>query len=287
MLNEPKTKKSIKLVGDFCIFVKNQFIKHYAKVLTICFPAKTVATFFGIGYLPEWQGHWASLLSIAFVALIAYIFAGFEEQSIIEISLPAAITAIIFFFVGFISIYIFQLKVPEADDEIMIHIVFGQIFVLAFSGPAVISAGSYIESLIDGICGKFMYCPPWFHKTMVYVPILSIPYFTYRFMDSFKPWPASILDKDYNSSLSNMAEATVNSFYTLLFLYLCAFIFFGLTLDEALFFFHGLWVVIFPDLQELFIIVMGELNDLGILNFLNLQDYYYDFVRNYYDIPKE
>ena len=224
---------------EFAEFVI-QFVKLcYIRVITKLFPARTISTFFGIGYLPEWQAHWASLLSVSITVLIIYVFTNFEG-SIVDLSIVAVIISIIVFFIGLISIHILHLRDPSVDDEIMIHIVFGQIFVLGFSAPAVVTIGGNIVDFNDFICEKFLACAPWFYKIVTYVPILLIPYVVYRFVDNFKPWPASLLDRDYNTVVSNMCEGLINALYTLLVLYLSAFIFFGLTMDQALLFFHDL-----------------------------------------------
>lgn len=204
------------------------------------FPSKTISTFFGTGYLPEWQSHWASLLTIPIVILITYVCTSFEG-SIADLSFPALVSAVIALAFGTLSIHLLLMKESDVDDEIMIHTVFGQVVVLSLSGPAVIAIGYNIVDFNNFICEKFLYCKPWFYTTITYIPIFLIPYFAYRFVDIIKPWPASLLDKEYNNPLSNMLEGLVNALYTLLFLYLSSFMLFDLLMSEALLFFSELF----------------------------------------------
>ncbi|MBQ4875246.1 MAG: phosphatidylglycerophosphatase A [Rickettsiaceae bacterium H1] len=268
----------VKKIFDFAVKkIKNRKIKKI-KVLIGLLPTKTIATFFGIGYFPEWQSHWASLVAILITILIVYAFIG-PNGSVIELSIVALITAIIFFFIGLIFIYLFQLKNPSANDEIMIHIVFGQIFVLSLSAPAIIAIGNNMVNFNDFLCEKFLYCAPWFYKTITYVPIFAIPYISYRVIDTFKPWPASIFDRDYNTATSNMLDGLINALYTLLFLYLIAFMFFSLTMDEALLFFHGIidqlmlqFYKMMPEFYKTGSNIVKKLNDSGIIDTSTLQE---------------
>lgn len=258
--------------------------KYYKKTLITIFPAKTISTFFGMGYLPEWQGHWSSLLAIPIIVIITYISTGFTV-SIAELSVPIAFTAIILFFIGIISIYIFHIKDPAANEEIMIHTVFGQVIVLAFSGPAVLYAGYHIVDFSDFLCEKFLYCAPWFYKVITYVPILCIPFAAYRLVDIIKPWPSSTLDRDYNNCISSMLEALVVAIYTLILLYLISFILFNLTMDEALLFFHNVFQALIPSIHEMFILIMIKLNAIGVFEFLHMQNYYDSLIKDYYNLP--
>ena len=260
--------------------------KYYKKALLTLFPAKFIATFFGIGYLPEWQAHWASFVVIPIIALMVYIFTGFEGN-IIVLSIPVVIFLIFLFFLGIISIYIFHLNDKSANTEIMIHIVFGQAFVVAFSAPAVVYLGVVITTFNNMICTKFMYCAPWFYSSVTYIPILCVPFIAYRFMDYIKPWPASILDKDYNSCFSKMFEALIVALYTLLMLYAIAFMFFGLTMDEAIIFFKGVLYGVIPNIDEIFIVTMEKINSIGLFKILFLQDYYDNLIKDYYNVSQQ
>ncbi len=213
--------------------------KIYSLGFVRIFPAKIITSVLGTGHLPEWQGHWASLLGVLFSVFIAYIFTGFVG-SIVDLSIPIVVAAIILFVIGLLSIHLSHLKDSGLDDEIMIHIFFGQVLVCGLSGPAVLSIGADIIVFNSFICEKFLYCAPWFYTVITYLPLFMIPYFVYRCFDMLKPWPASILDRDYNNSISNMSDALVNAFYTLVTLYLSAFIFFHLTIDSAILFFQGI-----------------------------------------------
>ncbi len=278
VLNKIKdiSKKIISISYSVCT-------KYYKKALLRIFPAKLIATFVGVGYLPEWQAHWASFVVIQIVALIVYIFIWFE-CSIFLLSVPIVIFAIILFFVGILSIYIFHIKDKSANHEIMINVVFGQVVVLGLSAPAIVYLGAGISDFNIMICTKFMYCAKWFYNTITYVPILSIPFVAYRFMDYIKPWPASTLDKHYNSCFSKIFESLIVALYTLLLLYLVAFMFFGLTMNEAILFFTGLLYAIIPNLDHIFISMMMKLNSIGFFKLLFLQDYYDNLIKEYYNI---
>ena len=106
--------------------------------LSFIFPSRLIATFFGIGYLPDWQSHWTAFFSIPLVCIIVHFTVGFGS-SVFAISYTIFLCSIALLLVGLLGIYVFQKTVfSENRYEVTIHVAFGQLLMISLSAPAIL-----------------------------------------------------------------------------------------------------------------------------------------------------
>ena len=219
----------IEIIGN----IKDRVIKFFVKSTKYYMPSRTFASCFGVGFLPEWQLHWAAFIGLLIALLVVYLSVGFEA-SLIEIAGVVVILAVICFFIGMISIYLFKMHHPDTDERIAVHSGVGQMFVLGFSVPTMVVFSYKVMTVNNSICGVYFYCASWFYKVITYFTIFAFPYAVYRLFDIIMPWPSSYLNYYMSNPVSKMMEGLINAAYTIVAMYLIAFIFFDLTLVDAL-----------------------------------------------------
>ncbi|GFR28510.1 glycine--tRNA ligase alpha subunit [Trichonephila clavata] len=111
------------------------------------FPAKTVSSFLGIGYLPGWQNYWSSFLILFIVDVILTLTYGGEyllykmPNSGIVVAAIFTKLAIVMLVMQLIGIFIFHAQDPSANsgEDIVIQIASGQVLTVALSMPAIMS----------------------------------------------------------------------------------------------------------------------------------------------------
>ncbi|MBV0900051.1 MAG: phosphatidylglycerophosphatase [Wolbachia endosymbiont of Fragariocoptes setiger] len=215
----------------------------FGKILGKVFPGKTISSFFGTGYLPAWQGHWASFLAL-FIVYISLILV-YEGKHLLN-TLPtisgivfAAIfmkLAIIMIIIQVVGIFVLHSQDPSAnsDENIVVHMASGQILTVAFSLPAIISIFSTIVKMYNGICKQMLHCPSWFNDFMSFMFLFMIPYFYFNVLEVIKPWPISSLQLGYNNAISITTEGVVYTLYATILLYLTAFLCCDLTMTGTI-----------------------------------------------------
>lgn len=211
------------------------------KIVGKVFPAKIISTFFGMGYLPIWQEHWASFLALVMSYILLYLLHGslLLSYGTAGIALVVAIfflkLSIAFFIIQTIAIFIFQINDPGANsnENIVVHIVLAQLLVVALTMPAILAIFHGMAGLYDQICKKMFICPKWINSFTYFFIFFMIPYLFFNIVVMIKPWPIITIQLNYNNVLSITAEGAVYVFYTIIFIYLVACIFFDLTIHDA------------------------------------------------------
>ncbi|WP_339047280.1 phosphatidylglycerophosphatase [Candidatus Mesenet endosymbiont of Phosphuga atrata] len=216
-------------------------LRFIGKVVGKVFPAKIISTFFGMGYLPIWQEHWASFLALIVSYILLYLSYGsfLLSYDITGIALVAAVfflkLSIAFFIIQTIAIFVFQVNEPGANsnENIIIHIVLAQLLVVALTMPATLAIFHSMAGLYDQMCKKMFICPKWINSFTYFLIFFMIPYLFFNIIVMMKPWPIITIQLHYNNVLSITAEGAIYMLYTIVLIYLVACIFFDLTIHDA------------------------------------------------------
>ncbi|OWZ25714.1 phosphatidylglycerophosphatase [Wolbachia endosymbiont of Wuchereria bancrofti] len=212
------------------------------KILGKIFPAKTVSSFLGIGYLPGWQNYWSSflILLVADITLILtyggdFILYKMPSSGIVvaAIFMKLAVVMLILQLVG-ISIFHAQDPSASSDENIVIQIASGQVLTVALSMPAIMSIYYTVSNLYGNVCKQILQCPFWFNDFMHLFFFFIIPYIFFNFVEVIKPWPISSIQLSYNNAISITFEGIFHTFYAVILLYLTAFIFCDLIMHNAI-----------------------------------------------------
>ncbi|WCR57580.1 phosphatidylglycerophosphatase [Wolbachia endosymbiont of Ctenocephalides felis wCfeJ] len=212
------------------------------KVLGKIFPAKTVSSFLGVGYLPSWQNHWSSFLILLITNITLVLVYGIDfvlykmPYSGIIMAAVFAKLAIVMLVLQLVGISIFHVQDPSANsgENIVIQIASGQVLTIALSMPAIMSIYYAISRLYGSICKEILQCPFWFNDFMHLFFFFIIPYAFFNVVEVIKPWPISIIQLGYNNAISITLEGIFYTFYAVILLYLTAFIFCDLTMHDAI-----------------------------------------------------
>ncbi|GAT78103.1 phosphatidylglycerophosphatase A [Ehrlichia ruminantium] len=215
-------------------------VKLIGKIL----PVKLISTFMGTGYLPAWQSHWAALLSLILGYVFFYLVYGMSYMSyglMVMASMIAAFflkVSLVLLIIGLISIFVFQSNSSADDrsDTIVAQIVTGQFLVVGLAMPAIVAIYNSLSILYNKICHGVFICPAWFNDFMHFLMFFLIPFVFFNMIEVIKPWPISSMQILYNNCFSIMSEGLILTIYTLIVMYLAAFICFDLTINNALIF---------------------------------------------------
>lgn len=218
------------------------FFKFLGKMLGKVFPAKTISSLLGIGYLPSWQNYWSSFLILFIVDVILIFTYGGEyllykmPDSGIVVAAVFTKLAIVMLVMQLIGIFIFHAQDPSANsgENIVIQIASGQVLTVALSMPAIMSIYYAVSKLYGNICKQILQCPFWFNDFMHFFFFLMIPYVFFNVVEVIKPWPISSIQLSYNNAMSITFEGIFHTFYAVILLYLTAFIFCDLTMHDAI-----------------------------------------------------
>ncbi|WP_341808920.1 phosphatidylglycerophosphatase [Wolbachia endosymbiont (group E) of Neria commutata] len=218
------------------------------RLLGKVFPAKTVSSFLGVGYLPGWQNYWASFFILFIVDIILLLTYGGEyllykmPGSGIVVATIFAKLAVAMLVIQVIGIFIFHAQDPSANsgENIVIHLASGQVMTVALSMPAIMAIYNTVSKLYGGICRQILQCPFWFNDFMHCFFFLMIPYVFFNFVEAIKPWPIGTIQLGYNNAISITFEGIFHTFYAVILLYLTAFIFCDLTMHNAIFLNKGI-----------------------------------------------
>ncbi len=216
-------------------------LKLLGKLVGTVFPARIISTFFGIGYLPSWQDHWASFTALVVSYILLYFVHG---SSFLLYGTPSISLVIAIFFLKFsiavliiqiIAIFIFQINDPGANsnENIVIHIALAQLLVVALTMPAITAVFYSVTDFYDKICKGIFTCPSWLNSFTYFIIFFMIPYIFLNIIIRMKPWPIVSIQLNYNSALSITVEGIIYVLYTTIFIYLTACIFFNLTIHDA------------------------------------------------------
>lgn len=232
--------------------------KYLISFLGFIFPTRIIATFFGMGYLPDWQHHWTAFFSIPLVGLVVYFTVGFSS-TMVEINTVVLFFSLVLLILGLVGIYIFQ-KTVFSDNkyEVTIHVAFGQILMIGLSIPAIIQITNRIFAFNTVVCTRFMHCADWFFQSATYFAGMLVPYFIFRLADITKPWPSFWIERDYHNAISNMAEGFFNAIYAAIFIYLLAFILFDLKVVQVIAYFDILYQYIVHDIKSIYEYRLGS-----------------------------
>ncbi|APR98195.1 phosphatidylglycerophosphatase [Wolbachia endosymbiont of Folsomia candida] len=212
------------------------------RMLGKIFPAKTVSSFLGVGYLPGWQNYWASFFILFIVDMILLLTYGGEyllykmPGSGIVVAAIFTKLAVVMLAIQVIAIFIFHAQDPSANsgENIVIHLASGQVLTVALSMPAIMSIYYTVSKLYGGICKEILQCPFWFNDLMHCVFFLMVPYVFFNIVEVIKPWPIGTIQLGYNNAISITFEGIFHVFYAAILLYLTAFIFCDLTMHNAI-----------------------------------------------------
>ncbi|NUY39734.1 phosphatidylglycerophosphatase [Wolbachia endosymbiont of Litomosoides brasiliensis] len=212
------------------------------KTLGKIFPAKTVSSFLGIGYLPGWQNYWSSflILLIAYITLILTYGGNFILYKMPGSGIIVAATfmklAVVMLVLQLVGISIFHIQNPSASsgENIVIQMASGQVLTVALSMPAIMSIYYTVSNLYGNICKQILQCPFWFNDFMHLFFFFTIPYIFFNVVESMKPWPISSIQLSYNNAISITLEGIFYTFYAVILLYSTAFIFCDLTMHNAI-----------------------------------------------------
>ncbi|ABD44836.1 phosphatidylglycerophosphatase A family protein [Ehrlichia chaffeensis str. Heartland] len=211
------------------------------KIIGKILPTRLISTFLGTGYLPAWQNHWAAVLSLILGYVLFYLIYGMSYVSY-GILVTGAVVASLFLkislgliVISIISIFVFQSNnsADDRSDIIVVQIALGQLLVVALSMPAILAIYNYLAIFYSKICQNIFMCPSWFNDFMHFLMFFLIPFVFFNILDIIKPWPISSLQILYNNCFSIVFEGLVLVIYTLIVMYLVAFICFDLTIRDA------------------------------------------------------
>ncbi|WP_044195259.1 phosphatidylglycerophosphatase [Ehrlichia japonica] len=204
-------------------------------------PTRLISTFLGTGYLPAWQNHWAAVLSLILGYILFYLIYGMFYVSYGLLITGAVIASfflkvsLVLMIIAVISIFVFQSNnsTDSRSDIIVVQIALGQLLVVALSMPAILAIYNYLAIFYDKICKSIFMCPAWFNDFIHFLMFFLVPFVFFNVIDVIKPWPISRLQISYNNCFSIIAEGLVLVIYTLVVMYLVAFICFNLTIHDA------------------------------------------------------
>lgn len=218
----------------------NSYKVFFKFISAATFPVKVVVTFFGIGYLPEWQDHWSTFFGIVLAIIILHFCVGIDSD-LLNITEELFLFSAILCVMSFISIYLFKKKNKDARYEVTIHLVFGQILTIALSIPCVMIFQQKVRAFDTVLCRDFIYCSSWFLNVIIYLPTLLFPYFVFQLANWWKPWPSYVLDKNYNNATGNTLLGFFNAIYATIFMYLISFVLLDLDLVSVIRFYDSLY----------------------------------------------
>lgn len=198
-------------------------------------PIHVITSFFGIGFFPAWQAHWASFVAMLISFLIFIFFSGINTPDIFSITFYGNLS-IAMIVISFVSILL--LKWRDGDDtemdKIMIHIASGQIFCIFLSIPSIRYILFYVSDFYSGICNNFVYCAYWAEASINYITSLILFFTVYRFIDDFNPWPSGYFEKDMRGPLGYTIFPLINAFYTAIVLDAFFIVFCGMKISDLI-----------------------------------------------------
>ena len=238
--------------------VKDSFMKIYNATVDIgkhFMPYRLLSTCFGIGNFPEWQAHWGAFIALPIAAVAAYNLVG-ESVSISEISAQLFLLSLMFLIVAVIAISTLHRVDSKANDEIVIHIMVGQLMIIALSGPSIWNAVIAVAKFNNILCTSFLWCAPWFYKFITYFPALLFPYFVHRFYDIMQVWPIGYLNLHYNNAFSKVFEMSFSVLYSVFTINIISLMLSGLTLQQLVLFYKYIFLYVHEKFMFLIHVVL-------------------------------
>ena len=224
--------------------------KLFMKLMTVVIPVRVVSTFFGIGHLPAWQEHWASLAVLLMTHTVCYIVYGSFPPLAEAASGSGLVLAAFFlqvsvciFILGLVSVFICLSDKDSSislGEAVVVQYSFGQLLTASIGMPASVSMYETLAHVYNGICVKVFGCPVWFNYVMHLFIFFIVPFVFYNVVIIIKPWPMSFLQLRYSNCFSVMMEGVVLAFYSILSMYTIAFIFSGLYVTGAIKYFGAI-----------------------------------------------
>ncbi|MDB1135062.1 phosphatidylglycerophosphatase [Candidatus Anaplasma sp. TIGMIC] len=219
------------------------FCRLLMKLVRAVVPAKMISTFMGMGHLPAWQEHWTALAVLFFAHVLCYIVCG-SPPVLANAAFSTGLVLAPFFlqisvlllFLGAISIFVMS---GDRDvgvyggDTIVIQVAFGQLLTAALSMPATVALYDSLMHLYNKVCSGIFLCPLWFNYFMHLLVFFLLPFVFFNVVILIKPWPMSILQLRYSNCVSIMSEGVVLAFYSLVVMYMTAFICVSLQVSSA------------------------------------------------------
>ncbi|GFZ80623.1 hypothetical protein RLOatenuis_1770 [Rickettsiales bacterium] len=215
-----------------------RFIKQLVSRLL---PAATISTCLGIGFLPDWQRHWAAVFAMLISGIIVYFLDGFRSDNYLIAAMPLTLLAVVFFILGLASIFLYRMRREDIEDKLVIDVFVGQVLVAALSVPATVEICKVCMLLFKFLCDNIFYCASWFYVLANGIFLFAIPYSTFRFFDIVNFWPGSWFAVVYNSAWARMSVGLSGVFYSIFLLYAVSFMFLDLSLLDVIQFFRDIF----------------------------------------------
>ncbi|MFV9838867.1 MAG: phosphatidylglycerophosphatase [Aaplasma endosymbiont of Hyalomma asiaticum] len=219
------------------------FFKLFVKLIGAIVPTRLVGTFMGIGHLPAWQEHWASLAVLMVAHILCYIVHG-SPPSLANAAFGSGLVIAPFFLqvsigllvLGIVSIFICNNHGAGSmpSDVIVVQVAFGQLLTAALSMPATVALYESAIYIYNKVCIGIFMCPFWLNYFMHFLVFFIVPFLFFNIVIIIKPWPMSLLQLRCNNCVSVMAEGAVLAFYSVMIMYMIAFICVGLQMPSAL-----------------------------------------------------
>ena len=248
-------------------------IFHNVKEATFSYPIKMIVTFCGIGFLPDWQKHWSSAASFLLMGIILYNTISFSAP-VMDMAVILFLYFILLSLIGITCISLYQKKDPEANNEIMINVVLGQMFMISITTPAYLAISKGVISFYSWTCNIVFGCPQWFYSSVIFLSTMAFPYGIYRIYDSIQPWPIGLINLRLNNAFSKYSESMLASIYAAITLYIIAFMFADLTTVEAIQFIE---VLIMKSLHVLSSTSISAITDIDLVDMLEFDSITEDF----------
>ncbi|QLL66902.1 phosphatidylglycerophosphatase [Anaplasma phagocytophilum str. Norway variant1] len=217
--------------------------KLFMRLVGAVVPVRLVSTFLGMGHLPAWQEHWTSLAVLVMVHALCYIMHG-SPPMLANAAFNSGLVIAPFFLqvsagllvLGIVSIFIQnndQGRGLGSGDTTVIQLAFGQVLTVALAMPAAVALYESVISLYNKVCMGIFSCPLWVNYFMHLLVFFIIPFLFFNVMIIIKPWPVSALQLRYSTCMSVMSEGLVLASYSIVIMYVVAFIFAGLQITSA------------------------------------------------------
>ena len=217
------------------------------RTLTKILPTKTISTVFGIGQMPTWQRHWATVAAHLLMILIMHISFKHKNASILTIQDTMSIVDVAgtFMVIAIVS-YLLTITIGNLycttenvdTDSIVIDAFAGYFLTVGMSLIAIVQIRNYSTYIIaEKICGVFLPCAPWFSSTLQIIMPIFIPFATYRTFDHWKIWPASYFSSNFTGMLPKAADTLTSAAFSIMTIYFVSFTWFGLSAASATDFF--------------------------------------------------
>ncbi|CAK8162874.1 phosphatidylglycerophosphatase A [Candidatus Xenohaliotis californiensis] len=219
-------------------------------ILSRIMPSSTISTCLGIGFLPEWQKHWAATLGALFCIIFIGIKAGELHHTVFDVSKVVQIVdiastlltiAVFSYFLGAIAKFLYMMRDGADEEKCVIDSFNGMIFICGFSLIAIFSIRNLGVGATNIICEDFLLCNSFFRHLFYSMLPLTITFSLYRLMSVAQLWPCNKLNTTLSNQFAKTLSNIIMSIYAIILIYVFAFVFFGLNVIDTIVFFKLLY----------------------------------------------